>query len=356
VSFSDVVADLSLAPKLWWRYNEASGSAIADASGNGNTGTLHGQAFYREPSITGDGDGAMRFRQQPGAGITTYVQADSYSPFVVGSKRTFVTLLKRQSPQTGIKNIFSGAGNGDLNFPVLETSGGSPDLFRYYGSVNDQFPLYTDWSGPSVDLDEWFLIALGVDDSMSGRAQAKLNVNGRDHGNPNVGLGGPNHWDTTAGKFMVGVRPNGAGGLQTNEGHAATYDETMIFEGLLTNADLVALATAVGIIAEPPGISGVGAMSVAVQRVQRRLQRRRSARKRRRSELTGAGAVSPRAARHSPHSSLSCQPFVAVGDRVPSSATRPRHTGTHRPLGAPETPSGCGSPYSERSRSCSGRG
>lgn len=246
MSFADVVGGLTLDPAMWWRCNESAGTTLADASGNGRTGTLNGGFTLQQPSITGDGDKGILLN-----GTTGYMQATAYSPFAVGSKRTFVLLLNRALGQSGIRNIFGGSGSfvagvsGDLKYPVLESSGTSPDRFRYYGSIKDQFPVYADWSEPEPVSNSWLMIALRVDDSTAPAQSADLTVNRMRHGIPDIEaapLDLPYHWNAEAGQLMVGARHDNLGGFQTNEFHHATYDEIMVFEGLLTDADISSLA------------------------------------------------------------------------------------------------------------------
>jgi hypothetical protein len=250
VSFADAVAGLTLPPEAWWRLDEGSGPALADATGNGHSATVFGGATYGADSIAGDGALLLN-------GTSGYVEADSYAPFVQGSARTFVALMKRNG-QSGIRNFFGGTGpasipdGGALLLPVLESAASSPDRFRYYGDIVAQFPAYTDWSQPEPTPGEWLLVALRVDDSLSGRSIANLWVNGIDYGYPDVGAGGPSNWNASSGRFMFGARPVPPD--SRGEFHSAAYDEVMVFEGLLPGPDIQALAASVDLYSRPAPI------------------------------------------------------------------------------------------------------
>src|SRR5579872_607757 len=65
---STVLAD---GPQLYYRLDEASGTAISDSSGHSHTGALSGTATYRVAgAISGDADGAMGFN-----GTNTWITA-----------------------------------------------------------------------------------------------------------------------------------------------------------------------------------------------------------------------------------------------------------------------------------------
>jgi large repetitive protein len=243
-------AVISKGPAMYWRLDEASGSVLNDASGHGHTGTLHGGVAHGQPSGTKDADPSISLD-----GATGYVTADSYSPFAVGSQRTFSLLWKHDRAQSFIVNLFGGSGNSDLHFPVFETSGDQGNgfiRFRYYGDIANQFPLYDDWNF-QIPVGQWLHIVLTVDQTASDVSGVKLWVDGHYEGSPTTGYGAPNpawvKWGPQAGPFMMGTRYQGDGTPYSLEMDDATYDDVAVFERILGDAEIRNLALASGHLA-----------------------------------------------------------------------------------------------------------
>lgn len=96
-------------PALLWDLDESSGTAVADLSGNGNTGKRYtnqsvdatGVLMGWAPLVANDAGKSNLFRgnwtdpgptqDYPGTGI----RADSYKPYVPGSKRSFEAVLTK---------------------------------------------------------------------------------------------------------------------------------------------------------------------------------------------------------------------------------------------------------------------
>ena len=142
-----VSALAGLDPSLvaWWPFDEGSGTVAADASGNGNDGTVEGGAAW----VTGVLDGALEFN-----GSDSYVDA----PHIPFDDQSFTIAMWINAGQTGSDHIF-----------FSQTQSSSTDLsmhFRVIGGGTIRFGFYSnDLDGPSgaVDTDTWYHVALWYD-------------------------------------------------------------------------------------------------------------------------------------------------------------------------------------------------
>lgn len=213
---------------------------LIDDSGNGHTGFVFGQhtlgAVGTGPNSTSR---ALEFLGTTGLAVTS----DAYSPFVQGSQRTFMGWLKMNHASPGIRNIFGGHGDGIiLSFPVFETSGVDGQTLRYYGDVDDQFPIGTDFR-PEAKIPDgvWVWYVLTVDDSKPSNAGVRLYLNGQEYGGPVFAVipAMARNWPPDAGDFVIGTRSASDGQWQPVESFHGHQSHIAIYE-YLWSAEMVA--------------------------------------------------------------------------------------------------------------------
>jgi hypothetical protein len=212
-------------PDLFWRCNDPVGSATTfDTSGNGETGAVQGAVTF---GITGllpnDPDKALAIGSASGDIVSTY---PAYTP---GSLRTFQGIAVR-SLTTKQDTLFYDTNNG----PMLYCGSGSQNVnFR---TIAGNAVVWTAaWPGTAVSV--WW--ALTYND---GTHIAELFINGVSQGTRTLSVGFP----SPGGDFILGAQ--GVNGWQ------GTLDETSIYNGILTAAQIQAIYNARNI---PPTAKGV---------------------------------------------------------------------------------------------------
>jgi hypothetical protein len=114
VGYSSAVA--GFAPSLYWRLGESAGTTAADASGNGRNGTYGaGVTLAQTGLLVGDANTSVLFTN-----AITSVVTSAYSPFVAGSKRTFVGLANRTA--TTDADVLFGDASGTTNLRLAAAS------------------------------------------------------------------------------------------------------------------------------------------------------------------------------------------------------------------------------------------
>jgi hypothetical protein len=73
----------------WWKFDDVSGKAAVDASGNGRDGTLKGSLSFDSDSVTGRIDKALKFK-----GGGDYVEISGYKGIVGTRPRTVAAWIK----------------------------------------------------------------------------------------------------------------------------------------------------------------------------------------------------------------------------------------------------------------------
>lgn len=243
--YNDII--LADGPDLLWDL-DASGTTVADATGNGNTAkrfvgqVVGAAAFSQAPSLvegetaphysqfcdanwSADFDGPAVAQTRPGTGI----RADAYKPYVPGSARSFEVILRKTDPHS-FATIFSGSGDGlpspRAPHPTWEMG---VDLMRFYPNVNT-FPTgWVDWGSENTGHP---LTAFQHDvpvhmvctfDDATGKANWYLNGHPQGEQGPNGFFGTALHYSTAAdpGLFQVGWR--GGAGMAPNPGNTEVF-------------------------------------------------------------------------------------------------------------------------------------
>lgn len=203
-----------LLPALYWRLNDASGTTAADSSGNNQTGTRGAGVTFGQPGgLAGDPSTSALFNNTSTALVTS-----TYSPFVVGSQRTFMGWANRTAT-TDFDTLVQGSPVGGTVLSVA--SGGGTVSFR---TNTDTQGWASVWPGTGL----WVHWALTYDDAAKG---SELFINGVSEGVRTHASGWVAGDSFTAG----GIGNNWNGYMQ----------DVAVFEYILTAAE-IALVASVG--------------------------------------------------------------------------------------------------------------
>lgn len=202
---------LALAPALYWRLGDAVGSgSVADASGNGRTGTPSaGVTLGAAGLLTGDSDTAALVG---GGNITS-----AFGPFSNAGQQTYLGWASAADFAAG-RWLFGGDGGQPPTLSVdsatsvtLGTNAG--------GSAN--------WVIPALAIGTAFMWAVVVNQAA---VTAELFINGISKGSKAF-----HAWGATPGNFLVGNRVTGAASWQ------GTEDEVAVWTSALTAAQILDL-------------------------------------------------------------------------------------------------------------------
>jgi hypothetical protein len=221
-----------IGPVGGWKFDDGSGSTAADASGNGNTATLHGATW-----TAGKAGGALAFN-----GTNAYVTVPSTAALNSLKGQMTVTAWVNKAANLpgygGIVGRREGTGWGDLW------------TLYYNNSGNDEygFSVNTSGGGASVTgpastgaLNQWVLLT-GVYDG----AQVRLYVNGVQVGAAAASGLIPDE----SSPLIIGAGDNGSYGI--GEYFKGAIDDVRVYNRALTPAEIQALAAG----ATPPAAPG----------------------------------------------------------------------------------------------------
>lgn len=230
MSFEDTV--LENIPALYWRLGESTleSTFAFDSSGHGRFGDCTSITFEQPGAIVGDPDKAALF------GASSKIETHAYTPFVSGSKRTFMGEFKRAS-NANRDALFSASCSPVSGFVVDDHLGA--ELVINAGTTDISFvakrgTAAATWVGawtPTVGIyGHW---ALTYDDSTR---VAELFINGISAGTKTLAAA-YNTTPTTPYHFTLGN--NG------DDSHSVgTFDEVAVFESILTAAEILAIVGA----------------------------------------------------------------------------------------------------------------
>lgn len=213
---------LAASPKLYWRLDEASGSAL-DVSGNGNTG-IYGSSVSRgvAGALVSDSDKAAALD-----GTSNSLIQSAYAPFVAGSSRTFMGWAKGSGTLFGDIN----GGNSAEPVPVVECSvSGSTVTFATATGTST-----VTWPGVWPSNTQYVFWALTYNDSSK---VAELFINGVSQGTKTLSAAYANNFGFVAGAYSPG--PNG-GAVGVFVG---PLDEYAVFESILSSATILGIYNA----------------------------------------------------------------------------------------------------------------
>jgi len=152
-------------PVAYWRMDDATGSTMADASGNANNGRYVGAYTLGQPSAIAGG--AVAFDGQSGA--ATVVNSPSLQVNMVTIE---AWIKKRTDTEYGVyvaKNVAPGGGAGSGWFQLLNSHHNGQLEFRV---TSDGAPVVV--SNSTLALNTWYYVVATYDG-----ATAKLYVNGK---------------------------------------------------------------------------------------------------------------------------------------------------------------------------------
>jgi len=152
-------------PVAYWRMDDATGSTMADASGNANNGRYVGAYTLGQPSAIAGG--AVAFDGQSGA--ATVVNSPSLQVNMVTIE---AWIKKRTDTEYGVyvaKNVAPGGGAGSGWFQLLNSHHNGQLEFRV---TSDGAPVVV--SNSTLALNTWYYVAATYDG-----ATANLYVNGK---------------------------------------------------------------------------------------------------------------------------------------------------------------------------------
>lgn len=207
VGYPNAVA--GFVPSLYWRLGESSGTNAADASGNGRSGTYGaGVTLGQTGALVGDANTAVSLTN-----TSTSVVTSTYSPFVAGSKRTFMGWAKRTAT-TDADTLFSDA----ASVVFLQLASGNENVVFQCPASNQNGLFQVTWSAAWPGTGQWVHWALVYD---ANATVAELFIGGVSQGQQTV-VGGTFTGATT---FTVGGTSNPFNGQ---------VDEVAVFESALT--------------------------------------------------------------------------------------------------------------------------
>jgi hypothetical protein len=158
-------------PVAYWRMDETTGTAMADASGNANNGHYVGvYTLGQHGAIAGDGSAAVAFDGQSGAASVL-----SSPSLQVNTVTIEAWIKKRAESGNGIyvaKNFQVGGGAGTGWFQLLNSHDGGQLEFRV---TSDGAPVVL--SNSTLALNTWYYVVATYDGAV-----AKLYVNGKPDG------------------------------------------------------------------------------------------------------------------------------------------------------------------------------
>lgn len=233
---SEIAAD---SPYLWWRLGEASGTAAADSSGNGNTGAYSGTAGTSydlgEPSLVGDANTSIEVKANTG-----WVRSNA--THAIGNSGAGFTLA------IAIK-INSGAGGG-----AILTKHANADPTNASG--NREPWLYVDtsgylraafWSGATSTITSSVPVNDGVARMVhfrvgaNGTEGAQLYINGAQDGTIAAAP------SLTYSAYITAGRNNDSGWPSGSDAAALGFlDEVVVFNTRLSPTRIAAQAAAAG--------------------------------------------------------------------------------------------------------------
>ena len=226
-------------PIGWWKLDEGSGTSTADASGNGNTGTLTNSPTWISGRV---GPGALSF-----GGTTAYVNVPNSSGILDNLQNTGMTV------SAWIKAAGTGGGNAGR---IVEKG----NWFFAMGTVSSttvvRFTIQdTAGSRPSsaaVTLNSWVHVAATWAGEASG-SSITLYVNGV--ASNGTLISGTGTVGSESGAAQIGNRAS-----DTARGFNGGIDEVRIYNRVLSAAEIQALADSTPPNA-PTALSGAGASS-----------------------------------------------------------------------------------------------
>ena len=193
-----------------WKLDETTGTVAADASGNGNNGTVNGTTFDTA-SQSGVNGAALEFAGNADGSddwVTHSLTPGSWSAYTVSLWVKADGL--GQTEFSGIFNNSTGSGSGFQ----LDVDGGSPGTYRYHGSADFNF-------GPVTSA--WVHLAAICDGTTT-----RLYYNGSPAGSASVA-------DVQFQRFELGVNRN------RNQRFAGVVDDLQIYDVALSAANVMTL-------------------------------------------------------------------------------------------------------------------
>jgi concanavalin A-like lectin/glucanase superfamily protein len=181
-------------PAAYWRMDETSGTIMADATGNGNSGEFAGTYTLGQPGgITAGGSTAVAFDGQTGG-----ASAPSSASLQVNTVTIELWIKKRAETEYGVyvaKNVAAGDGPGSGWFQLLNSHHDGRLQFRVTSDL-DPALVSTSTLAPNT----WYYVAATYDGTV-----AKLFVNGKLDASLEV-TATPKQ---TADPVFIGHRPDG---------------------------------------------------------------------------------------------------------------------------------------------------
>ena len=155
-----VPASVSDGLGTYWNFDDASGTALADRSGNGADGTLQNYVGDDTQWVSGQIGGALRFYGAGGTGSNNWVNVPTYSkPYATMTISAWVWADSRPGFASIIKN-WPGV-NSQFHFGL---EGGNGDLSNYLRDQNGtQLGPVREGAGTPLPLGSWQQVALVCD-------------------------------------------------------------------------------------------------------------------------------------------------------------------------------------------------
>lgn len=207
---------LSGAPSLFWRLDDQAGTTAADGSGNSHSGTYGSGVTLNQTNDKAvvNSTASAYFNNTSNAHITS-----SYSPFTVGSQRTFMGWAYRNAT-TDADQLF---GSDGVNPAMLRLEPGSEDV-KFWAETSTGGGL---WSAAWPGTSQWVHWAVTYDDSTS---TAELFINGTSQGSKTTG----DVFSGSSGHIVVG-------GPYSSSFFNGYMQDFAVFEYILTSDQIAAI-------------------------------------------------------------------------------------------------------------------
>ena len=206
----------------YWKFDEGSGTVAADASGNGNHGTLQNGPIW----TTGRIGGALRFD-----GNNDYVNLPSG---LLNGLSNVTTAFWIKTSKTGKQAIFSGATSGNNEEYLLYFTSHTQILFFLGESPSS----YVAWTITSIANGQWHHVAVVRDDTNN---MVTLYIDGVSQGAKAATL---NPLSIVANGLVIGQEQDAVGGgFDPVQAFAGDLDDVRIYNRALSAAEIQALAS-----------------------------------------------------------------------------------------------------------------
>lgn len=211
---------LALSPTMYWKLDETSGTAAADASGNGNTGTYNGTYTLQATQLIDDGSYAVSFTDG-------YIRRAN----IVGDTMTAIAWIKTSQAGGADTNAYNGPG-----IWWADVSGGANDIIPMAIVTGGKLGFFTGSGAGGTTL----VSATAINDNVRHMIAVTRN---QSTGAKQIYIDGSLDASATHETGVKTANANMDVGKNTgdNRPYVGTLDEVAVFSSVLSGDDIAAL-------------------------------------------------------------------------------------------------------------------